>query len=418
MTRRAKKERSRIPVSRFIALRHLSSRHNRGFISFITAIAIVGVTLGVASLIITLSILDGFERTIKENVVSFTAHMQLFAFQNQVLPHYESTRRTVMERYPEIVEMAPYLAREGMIRSKTMIDGVLIKGVDPTNDISAAHRRLIMGTYDLNEPERGVQHIILGKRLADKLDAGVGARVLLYSLGGASLTVSQSRVLQAEVVGIYETGMADYDGTVAYVNLQTAQRLFQVGRTVSGFDILVSEPDSLASLSQRIPEDLGYPYYARTMQQMYRNLFTWIDLQKKPVPLVLGLIVMVATFNIIGTLLMMVMEKAREIGTLRALGIERSVLVRIFLNQGLLIGVIGTVLGNLLALLVCWLELRYRFFPLPSGIYFMTHVPIHLAATNFLIVSLAAIGMSFLASLIPSRVATKLDPIRLIRFGS
>ncbi len=355
MKRRRTPDRSPTAVARFIAFRHLASRHNRGFISLITVIAIVGVTLGVASLIITLSILDGFERTIRENVVSFTAHMELFAFQNQVLPEYESTRRTVMERYPEVVEMAPYLAREGMIRSASSIDGVLIKGVDPTNDISAARKRLVLGTYDLKETDQGIQHIILGRRLADKLHAEVGGRVLLYSLGGASLTLSQSRVLQAQVVGIYETGMADYDGSVAYVNLQTAQRLFQVGRTVSGFDMLVADTDSLESLARRIPEDLGYPYYARTMYEMYRNLFTWIDLQKKPVPIILGLIIIVATFNIVGTLLMMVMEKSRQIGTLRTLGIERKVLSRIFLNQGALIGITGTLLGNLLALIICWL---------------------------------------------------------------
>ena len=403
-------------VARFIAWRHIASRHNRGFISFITTIAIVGVTLGVASLIITLSILDGFDRTIKENVVSFTAHMQLFAFQNQVLADYDRTRDHVMERYPEVLEMAPYLTREGMVRSTSEIDGVMIKGVDPANDISAAKRRLVEGRYDLTEPEQGLQKAILGRRLADKLNAAVGSRILVYALGGASLSLSETRVMQLEVAGIYETGMADYDGSIVYVGLQTAQRLFQTGRRISGFDILVSEQDSLASLAQRMPEDLGYPYYARTMHQMYRNLFTWIDLQRKPIPIILGLIIIVATVNIIGTLLMMVMEKSREIGALQTLGLGKKQVVRIFLMQGLFIGAIGTALGDLLALLICWLELRYRFFPLPSGIYFMTHVPIELSAMNFALVSAVALGMSVLASVIPSRIAATLDPVRLIRF--
>ncbi len=416
MKHRVFRRKPQFPIARFIAWRHLMSGHNRRFISFITVIATIGITLGVASLIITLSILDGFERTIKENVVSFTAHMQLFAFQNQVLPEYEATRRAVMERNPEVVEMAPYLSREGMIRSKTDIDGVVIKGVDPQNDISAAKRRLVEGIYDLEEPERGLQKVILGRRLADKLEAVVGGRVVVYALGGPALSLAQARVMQLEVTGIYETGMADYDGSVVYVNLTTAQRLFQVGRMVSGFDILVSDQSTLEGLARRIPEQLGYPYYARTMYQMYRNLFTWIDLQQKPIPIILGLIIIVATVNIIGTVLMMVMEKAREIGALRTLGMKKATLLRIFLTQALLIGAIGTLAGNVLAFVVCWLELRYRFFALPSGIYFMTHVPIELSVFNFLVVSILAVAMTLLAAYLPARFTSKLDPVALIRF--
>ena len=405
-------------VTDFIAVRHLTSRHNKGFVSFITFIAIIGVTLGVASLDITLSILGGFEKTIKENVVSFTAHMQLFAFENDLLPNQELTIQKVIARYPEVLEMAPYLSREGMIRSKSDIDGILIKGVDPNNDISAAKHRLVEGVYDLEERESGVQQVILGKRLAEKLNVQLHDRVLMYALGGTSLSLSQTRIMQFEICGVYETGMADYDGSVIYINLRNAQRLFQVGKTVSGFDILVSNIDSVTALAQQIPEYLGYPYYARTMFQQYRNLFAWVDLQRIPVMIILALIIIVATVNIIGTLLMLILGKSREIGTLIAIGMVRKDIVRVFLKQGMLIGIVGTILGNLIALLLCWLELRYRFFPLPSGIYFMTHVPIDLSVINFLSVTVAALGMSFIASWIPSRLSAKMDPIKLIRFAS
>ena len=407
----------KINVTDFIAVRHLTSRHNRGFVSFITFIAIIGVTLGVASLDITLAILGGFEKTIKENVVSFTAHMQLFAFENDLLPDPELTIQKVIARYPEVLEMAPYLSREGMIRSKTEIDGILIKGVDPTNDISAAKRRLVEGVYDLEERESGAQRVILGKAISGKINVQLNDRVLMYALGGTSLSLSQTRIMQFEISGIYETGMADYDGSVIYVNLRNAQRLCQVGKTVSGFDILVANTDSLTTLAQQIPEYLGYPYYARTMFQQYRNLFAWVDLQRIPVLIILALIIIVATVNIIGTLLMMILGKSREIGTLITIGMKRKEVVKVFLKQGMLIGIVGTFLGNLIALVLCWLELRYRFFPLPSGIYFMTHVPIDLSILNFILVSVAALGMSFLASLIPSRLAAKMDPIKLIRFA-
>jgi lipoprotein-releasing system permease protein len=147
---------ARMPVSLFIALRYLRSRRHRGFISFITLIAVIGVALGVAALIITLSVLNGFERTIKDNVVSFTAHMQLIGFENQVLPNPNQTIQFVKSKYPEVLEIAPYVSREGMIRSAASTDGVLIKGVDPSNDISAAKRRLVEGTYGLESREKGV----------------------------------------------------------------------------------------------------------------------------------------------------------------------------------------------------------------------------------------------------------------------
>lgn len=404
-------------VTNFIARRHLTSSHNRGFISFITMIAITGVTLGVASLNITLAILNGFEKTIKQHVIDFTAHMQLFAFENSLLPQPELTMQKVITKFPEVIQIAPYLAREGMIRSKTRIEGVLIKGVDPANDISAANNRLIEGKYDLYEQESGTQTIIIGKRLAEMLDVRLGDKVLVYTLSGVELSLSQTRIMQFEVKGIYETGMAEYDASIVYINLRNAQRLFQVGRTVTGFDILVSNLDNLSSVAQQITDYLGYPYYTRTMFQQHRNLFAWIDLQKLPVLVVLALIIVVATVNIIGTLLMMILEKSREIGTLFALGMSQKSIVRIFMKQGVLIGVLGTLIGSLIAYTLCWLELRYRFFPLPSDIYFMTHVPIEIRPVNFIVVGIVAILMSMLASWIPSRVAAKLDPITLIRFA-
>jgi lipoprotein-releasing system permease protein len=408
----------KLNVTDIVAIRHLTSKHNKGFVSFITFIAIIGVTLGVASLNITLSILGGFEKTIKENVVSFTAHMQLFAFENDLLHNQEQTVQNVIARYPEVLEMAPYLTREGMIRSKDDIDGIVIKGVDPSNDISAAKHRLIEGLYNLEERESGAQRVILGKRLAEKLNAHIHDRVLIYALGGTSLSLSQTRIMQFEIGGIYETGMADYDGSVIYINLRNAQRLFQVGNTVSGFDILVSNVDSVKSLAQQIPEYLGYPYYARTMFQQYRNLFAWVDLQRVPVLIILALIIIVATVNIIGTLLILILGKSRDIGIFITIGMKKSEVVKVFLKQGMLIGIVGTIFGNIIALALCWLELRYRLFPLPSGIYFMTHVPIELSIINFILVSAAAMCLTFIASWIPSRLAAKIDPITLIRFAS
>lgn len=405
-----------MPVALFIALRYLSSRRNRGFISFITFFAVVGVGLGVASLIITLSILDGFERTIKENLVKFTAHMQVYGFAGNMLPHPDSTITVVRQTFPQVSAIAPYISREAMVRSQVDIDGVLVKGIDPSNDISPIRSSLIAGSYSLGESENG-QSIIVGKRLSDLLEVKVGDRVLLFALGGASLSLSQARIMQFVVAGIYETGMSDYDGSYVYIHINNAQRLFQVDDGVTGYDVLVNDLASLAQLAQDIPVTLGYPHYARTMYQLHRNLFTWIDLQKELIPIILALIILVATVNIIGTLLMMVMEKSKEIGVLKTLGSTQKTLRSIFLYQGFFIGATGTMLGNILAYGLTWAEMEYRFITLPSGIYNMTHTPIELSFLNFLIVSVVALALSLACSVIPAKIAARLDPMTTLRFA-
>lgn len=400
----------------FIALRYLRSRRNRGFISFITLIAVTGVTLGVATLIITLSILSGFEKTIQDNLVRFTSHLQLFAFGNQVLPNPRGAINTVKDRFPQVVGMAPYVAREGLVQSPRGVEGVLIKGIDPQMDISRIGDQLVEGHFDLAERSDGLQSLVLGKRLGEKLEIAEGDKVTIFGLVGSSISLSQTRVMQFVVAGLYDTGMAEYDESYVYINIRNAQTLFNFGNAVSGFDVNVSDLSQLSLLAQDIPQELGYPYYARTMYQMHRNLFTWVELQKEPIPIILGLIIIVATVNIIGTLLMMVMEKVKEIGILRALGSKKRSVGNIFMLQGILIGVVGTTLGNAVAYGLCQLEMHYKFISLPPGIYYMSHVPIELVPGNFLIVSAAALVMCFLSSLLPSRFAARQDPVATIRF--
>ncbi|MBI4417189.1 MAG: ABC transporter permease [Ignavibacteriales bacterium] len=405
-------------LSYFIAGRFLRSRRNRGFISFITFFAVVGITVGVAALIITLSILRGFENTIKENIIGFTAHLQIYGFQNQALTTPEASVRKVRERFPEVRSMSPYVSREAMIRTDRGIDGVLLKGIEPSAVSSPAARYLVKGSYDLERPVEGSAPVILGKRLAERLGVSVGDPVLVFALGGYSLTLSQTRIMKFRVTGIYETGMEEYDASYVYVHLNNAQKLFQYGNAVTGFDVLVGDLNRLSVLSREIPEALGYPHYTRTMFQLYRNLFSWIDLQKSQIPILLGLIIVVATVNIIGALLMMVMEKTKEIAVLRTLGATRTTVNRVFLLQGMFIGAVGTLLGNGLAYGLCWIEQTYRLISLPAGVYYMTHVPIELHWLNFGLVSGAALLLCYLCSLLPSRFAAKSDPVSLLRFAT
>jgi len=402
--------------STLIARRYLHSRRNAGFFSFITAIATLGVTLGTATLIIALSVLGGFEREITEKVIGFTSDVQVFGFQNLPLPNYARNAALIRDSLREVRSVSPYVSREALIRSRSGVDGILLKGIDPLADNSATRKYIVAGKYALDREQGGIPNLVIGRKLAAKLNLEIGDKVTIFGIGEFQ-ALSRARVMQFRVVGIYESGMAEYDDVYAFTDLADAQTLFQYDNAVSGYDLMLRHVDSAAAVAGEVQDLLGYPHYGRTVFESYRNLFSWIDLQKKPVPIILGLIIIVATVNIIGTLLMMVLDKTREIGILASLGATRWGITRIFLRQGMTIAVTGTAAGNLIALGLCALQLEFKIFSLPSDIYFMTSVPILLNPVYFLMVSGISLTLCTLSSLIPARLASRLNPVNAIRFS-
>lgn len=400
----------------FIAGRYLHSGRNAGFVSFITLIATLGVMLGTAALVIALAVLGGFEREITEKVIGFTSHIEVLGFQNLPLPNYTENARLIAKRFPLVTSVSPFVAREALIRSRNGVDGIFLKGVDPALDRSAVRRYIVAGAYQLEHERGSFPNIVIGRKLATRLAVDVGDKVAVFGIGRFAET-GQARVVQFLVTGIYESGMAEYDDIYAFTGLADAQTMFQIPGRVSGYDILLSRPDSAAIVADAIPDLLGYPHYARTVFESYRNLFSWIELQKKPVPIILGLIIIVATVNIIGTLLMMVLDKTREIGVLRSMGATQWQIILIFLRQGLTIAVTGALLGDAFAFSLCWAQYTFRFLSLPSDIYFMTSVPILLRPEYFLLVPLLAISLSILSAFIPARLASLLRPVEAIRFS-
>jgi lipoprotein-releasing system permease protein len=402
--------------STFIARRYLQSRQNDGFVSFITSIAILGVTLGTAALIISLSVLGGFEREITDKVIGFTSHVQVFGYQNQPLRNYEHNTSLIADSIPAVRAVAPFASREALIRSKETVDGILLKGVDPERDVTATAKFIVEGGYDVDREAGSLPRLVIGRKLASKLALGLGDKATVFATT-RMMNQGQMRAMQFTVTGIYESGMSDYDDLYAFTALHDAQALFQFGDAVTGYDILVRRVDSAEVVADRIQDLLGYPHYARTVYQSYRNVFSWIELQKKPVPIILGLIIVVATVNIIGTLLMIVLGKMKEIGILMSLGATRWGVTKIFLRQGLTIAVVGTLLGNALAFGICYLQMELKFFSLPSEIYFMSSVPILLRWEYFIIVSIISVVLCLLSSVVPARLASRLNPVNAIRFA-
>ncbi len=403
----------------YIARRYLQFQRNpknKNFISLITLIAIAGITLGVAALLITLTILAGFEKEIKEKVSGFTTHIQVTGFQNQPLKNSHDVIEKLRTQIVGIRGVSPFIAKEGMVRFHNNIEGIIVKGIDPASDVSSVRKYLVQGDFAFDTVGRSISSCVIGKKLLQRLQAQIGDTLIVFGLRGSYNTIEQPKILPFVVRGVYESGMAEYDDLYFIIHISAAQELFLLGDATTGIDVMLNDVTNAPSIAKEIMETAGYPYYARTVFQLYRNLFTWIELQKEPIPIVLGLIIIVATVNIIGTLLMIVLEKKHQIGILLSLGATKKGIVKIFLYQGIVIGIIGTALGNLFALSVCWMQYHFHFYSLPSSIYFMTTVPILFRWENFVLVSSISIILSIVASLIPAFLASRLDPIKSIRF--
>jgi len=400
----------------YILKRYFQSKRQGGFISFATSIGMIGIALGVAALIIALTILGGFEKELKEKVYGFAAHIQVIGFQNQPLPDYEHALWRIRNQIPEVKAASPVVSREVILRAKGRTEGVLMKGVDEATDVSSTRKQIVEGQYDLSSAD-GTPKLILGRKLAQRLGVKVGDHAVLFGIGGNLKSLGTPIVRQFTITGIYETGMAEYDDIYVYTSIQAAQGLIHLDGSVTGIEVLVDDLSRTSLIAAQIQDLLGYPYYARTVQQLYRNLFSWIELQKKPTPIILGLIILVATVNIIGTLLMVVMEKTQQIGILKSMGASSSAIKKIFIGEGLIIGIVGTLLGNALAYGLCALQLRERIISLPEQIYFMSSVPILLRTENFLLVSLIAMALCFVATLVPAGLASRLQPVTAIRFA-
>ncbi len=405
-----------MPYSFFIARRFLQTQKSQSqrFISFITFFSIAGVALGVMALIITLTILAGFEKELKEKIFSFTAHVQVTAFQSRPITEYSALTTKIAAADSSVLSVSPFIAKEGMVSFGEYADGVFVKGISPEG-IHEVQKYIVGGKIDFKKIDGGLYSCVIGKKLLDNIRASLNDTIIGFGLPREFSSAIQPRIVGFVVTGIYESGMAEYDDVFLYASIEAAQEIFELQNSVSGFDIMLSQPQKADDVAKELSSALGFPYFARSIFQQYKNLFTWIQLQKEPIPIVLGLITLVAAINIIGTLLMLVLEKKKQIGILRSLGATQKEIKQIFIVQGFLVSLVGTLFGNIAGFSVCWIQLKFQIFTLPSSIYFMKSVPILFQAENFLIVSTVSILLCVAASFIPARLASQLDPIKAIR---
>lgn len=405
---------------RYIALRYLKGAHGktegRRFLRLITFISVGGVAVGVAALILALSIVRGFSHEIEAKIIGFGAHIQIENFRDAPLSGIELLKKQ-LAAHEDVRRIAPVIQEFVLLRrSRTKIEGVSIWGTDQLPEyLSSA---LSEGSSDFDRDEDGLYGMVVGKKLAETLDLGVGDRITVFSLrnrGGGSLSGRTPKVKQFRISGIYETFLANFDELYAFTDADAARELLSYRMDeVTRYDLLVREDADPRIVAEQLDAQLEFPVMARSIYDVYRSLFAWVNLQESIIPLVIAIIVFVAAFNIVGTLLMIILEKTREIGILSSMGASKTSLKRLFLMLGLYIGLAGVVIGEFVSLVLAWIQLRFSVIPLPEEAYYMDTAPIQLSFPDFVLVAVATLALCAVSSYIPARFAAKIEPIKAI----
>ena len=379
-----------------------------------------GITLGTAALIVTLAILSGFEKTLTDNVIGFTSDIEIASYGNRPIPAFPGTMRYLRQHVPEIRELTPYVERQAILRSPKSVAGVVLRGVPLTDTSALPRKRIIRGVDLAKAPPDSLDPILISKGLAKDLGTDVGKSIAAIRFNERLRTREDilNNIRRFRIVGIYATGMSQYDNTLAYTSLQAGQGFNGFSPTqVSGFDVRTATLEEANAVAAKINRILGYPNFARSVYEVYPSIFAWIDLQKKPIPIILGLIILVATFNIVSTLLLIVIEKTHSIGVLKSLGASSRGVAKIFITEGMVIAIAGTLIGDLFGFLLSFTESQFHFFKLRSDIYFMSSVPISIEWQHYAIVSVISLALALSATLIPARIAARMQPLHALNFG-
>jgi lipoprotein-releasing system permease protein len=409
----------------FIGLRYLRARRQETFISLITVISVLGVMIGVMTLNVVMAVMTGFEETLRDRLLGINAHIALLKTGDQ-FQEYEKLLKEVLQE-EGVVAAAPSIFGQVMLTSGTRVAGVVVRGVDPdrVNAVVDLQRFMKQGSIAGLKKQNPVHFddrtvllpgIIMGERLAAQLGVFLGSPVQVVSpLGSPTAIGVIPKVRRFVVTGVLKTGMSEIDSTLVFIGLADAQKFFDLGNAVSNIEIRVRDVNHSREIAERLQKHLGFPYVTEDWTRLWPNLFSALQLEKTVYFLVLLLMVLIGAFNIISTLVMVVMEKRKDIAILLSMGATRSSIRKIFLLKGFIIGVVGTTLGVVLGLLICFLIAQYQF-ELPKDVFLISTVPVRIYWSNFLIVTIASFVVCVLASIYPARQAARLDPVEIIRY--
>jgi lipoprotein-releasing system permease protein len=428
------------PYEIYIGLRYLRAKRRQRTISLNTFVSVAGITLGVAALIGTLGIMTGFKEDLQAKILGTTSHIVVQDRTKDGMTGYDTLVEQV-EGVPHVVAATPFVLRQVLLTSQSGVQGIVLRGIDPLKEVRVTELGKNIKAGRLSDLTAAVQAsttdkavadttsnadpkvpatsdhpgIVLGKELSLRLGAFVGDNVNVVSpVGPVSAIGMVPKIRVFTVVAVFESGMFEYDSSLAYIGLEESQKFFNMNHAVTGIEVKVDEIFKAAEIARDIERAVGFPYWARDWMQLNRNLFSALKLEKTMMFLLLVLITLVASFNIVSTLTMIVTEKQREIAILKAMGATRQAIMRIFMLNGLIIGLTGTVIGIPLGYTFLWLIENYWTFD--QTVYYISHIPVHVQAVDVVLVSVSAILISFAATLYPSYQAAKLDPAAALRY--
>ncbi len=423
-----------MPFELLIGLRYLKAKRKSTFISLITLISVAGVALGVMALIIVLAVMTGFEEDLKDKILGTNAHIVVLKSSDGIADY-----RRLMDRlmgFKGVVAATPFIYSQVMLTTGKNVSGVVLRGIDTHSDaqVTNLHKAVVEGKLsDLDRPaplplsgsEAPAPGVVIGKELAKNLNLFLGDTVNVVSpMGNITPLGMMPKMKRFRVVGIFNTGMYEYDSTLAYVGLDEAQSFLGMGKDVTGIQLKVEDVYKTGEISRRINREIGYPYFARDWMQMNKNILFALKTEKMVMFIILTLIVLVAAFGIASTLFMVVMEKTRDIAILKSMGATSRSIMRIFVFEGVIIGVLGTVIGVLSGLIVA-LNLepivntvqRLTGFQLFSkDIYYLDHFPSMVIPSDVILISVTAVLISFAATLYPSWQASRMAPAEALRY--
>ena len=406
----------------FVALRYLFARRKQAFIYVISVMAILGVALGVGALVVVLGVYNGLTTDMRDKILGANAHGIVMTYAPQAFAKHPDLARRIGE-VEGVTGVTPFIYTEVMLSAEGGVKGVVLRGIDPESapPVLTMLQQLRSGSVQAlseQDAESGAQRIVIGDELAKRLRLGVGSRVnLLSPTGQKSAQGFAPKIRPFVVAGIFKTGMFEYDSTLAFVSLGAARDVLGLQDSfLTGMEITVSDVFQADVIGERLTSTLGSPFYVRTWMEMNANLFAALKLEKIGMFILLAMVVLIGSFSIVATLVMLVMEKTKDIAIMMSMGATRRMIRRIFMLQGAIIGLIGTLLGYVLGLSLGWLLKRYQFIKLPENVYTLDHLPISISTADVLIIGASAMLLCFLATLYPSRQAARLVPSEALRY--
>lgn len=403
----------------FIARRYFTSRHRQGYISFLGFLSIFVVTLSTASLLMVLSVMNGFEMEVRSRIIGTMAHIMV---QHRISDGIEDWQKLQdqIRKVDGVVATSPVIIEKSAISSRSGTDGILVRGIVPDAESSVTEISRYLLTHDLTFETVDDRYIgiWLGINLAARLNVTINDKVRLYSLKDveSDLTGFAPKIKSCMVTGIVETGMSTYDDNFVYISLKDAQDLFDLGDDVTTIEVKTDNFYDAWKTAEKIQDAIGYQYMAVDWKEHNRNLFSWMALEKWMMFIVLMLFVIVAASNIIALLVMMVLAKRGDIGILLAFGLSKSRLRKIFAFQGLIIGAVGSLIGETLGLILLYIQKEFSVISLPSDIYFISALPVEVRPMDVMMIFLLGSLIGLIFSIYPAKRAARLDPVDIIRY--